>query len=160
MPGAVGTNQLIDCVPSTLVGVRGGRVFGRFRNHLPPEETGNFVFLRPREIPIGDIEIGKTVVVEVPEIGAPRPAAHLYSSLAARVLKAPISGIAIECIAAVSGYVNIRQSVIVIIRHGHTHSPAFASEPRRLCDVRKFKVCVLVVERNHRIAALAIMVDG
>ena len=43
IPGVVGSNQFVDCIPSMLVGWQRRGIFRRFTHHLPPEETARSV---------------------------------------------------------------------------------------------------------------------
>ena len=87
VPGAIRANQFIERLPSALVSRRGRGVVGRFAHHLPPEEACEIAAVRRGDIAVGDIEIGVAIMIEVPEVGAPGPAAHLDSGLLADIFE-------------------------------------------------------------------------
>ena len=66
----------------------------------------------------------------------------------------------IERIAAIARDVDVGKTIIVVVRDGDAHAPAFASQTRLLRDVGELEIGVLVVERHHGIATLlAVTVD-
>ena len=75
-PGAVRTDQFVDGIPSLLVFVRRRGFVGRISHDLPPEKTVQILARRARDHSVGDIEIGKTVMIEIECVARPRPAAH------------------------------------------------------------------------------------
>ena len=103
-PGIVRPNQFVQSIPSMLIRQRGRGVFRRFRYHLPPEKAAEVIPfqcpLRCGDVSIGNVEVRITVMVEVPQIRAPGPAAHLNPGLLADVLKRPIPFVPIERIAS------------------------------------------------------------
>ena len=66
----------------------------------------------------------------------------------------------IERVSAEAGDVDIRQAVVVEVGDGHAHAPAFAGQAGGAGDVGEFEIRVLMVERDHGIAALAIAIDA
>ena len=94
-PRAVGADEFIDCGPSLFIigrrlGFRGG-----VGNHLPPKKTVQILFSgwahRSRDHAIRDVEIGEAVVVKIPCVARPRPAAHFNSSGSGRILKSAVA---------------------------------------------------------------------
>ena len=89
-PGSIRPDQFIESVPSLLVVLRGLR-FGRgVRNHLPPEKTVQVSSRWSRHHAIGNVQVGKTVMIEIPGIARPRPAAHFHSRRTSVILKDPL----------------------------------------------------------------------
>ena len=54
------------------------------------------------------------------------------SGLLGYVFKLAVSQVVIEHVAAVPGYINIGQAIVVVVRHGNSHAPSFVSEPASL----------------------------
>src|SRR5215471_14807859 len=97
VPGCGGPHQFVDGIPSALVAFRRDGRFWRFGNHLPPEEARHVSLIEAGNVAIRDIEVRKTVVVEVPGIGGPRPTAHF--SPGPLVLELAVSQVPIQRIA-------------------------------------------------------------
>ena len=98
-PGRIRADQFVDRVPSLLVPGRRVRVLRRISHHLPPEEARKVARVGPGNIAIGDVQVREAIVIEIPCVGRPGPAAHLGSRLVAHVLKLAVALIAIERIA-------------------------------------------------------------
>ena len=81
VPGRVGTDEFIDGAPSALVAGRRTGVRWRFCDHLPPEEARDIALLEARNIAIRNVQIRVTIMVKIPRIGGPRPAAHFNPGL-------------------------------------------------------------------------------
>ena len=79
-PCAVGANQFVDGVPSLFVVGRKSGLFRRVSNDLPPEETVQIFARRPCDHAVRDIKVGEAVVIKIPGIARPRPAAHANAS--------------------------------------------------------------------------------
>src|SRR5579872_2927695 len=75
-PGAVGADKLVDGIPPLLVSVRRPDLLRRIGHHLPPEKAVQVLARETGDHAIRDIEVKKTVVVEVPGCAGPGPAAH------------------------------------------------------------------------------------
>ena len=67
-PCAVGANEFVNRVPSLFVIVRRLRLVGRLCNHLPPEKTVQVFARRTGYHAIGNVEISKSIVIEVPRV--------------------------------------------------------------------------------------------
>ena len=70
-PGSVGAKDFVKRVPALFVLVRGFGFSRRIRNHLAPEEAVQILARRTRDHTVGDVEIGKTVMVEIPSVARP-----------------------------------------------------------------------------------------
>ena len=71
----------------------------------------------------------------------------------------------VERIAAESADVDILPAVVVKVGDGDAHAPSFAGQAGLFGDVGELQVAsagitILMVERNQRVAALAIALDG
>jgi len=102
--------------------------------------------------------VSVTIVVGPGSAGA--EPSRCYSSLIGDIFKFTVAEVVIECVAAVASDVNIGQAVIVVIGDGHAHAPPFPGEPSSLGNIGEFEAIVLVIKRDHEIAALLIAVDG
>src|SRR2546428_14035435 len=68
-----------------------------------------------------------------------------YASLVGHIFKLAGAQIVITRIAAVTGDIDIRQAVIVMIGGSDSHSPALAVEGGDLRDVTEFEISFLMV---------------
>src|SRR5271157_5007572 len=75
-PGVIGTDQFIDGVPALFIVLRWLGGVGGIGDNLPPEEAVEVVPDWAGNHSVGDVEIGKTIVIEIPGIAGPRPTAH------------------------------------------------------------------------------------
>src|SRR5882762_9693314 len=82
-PGAIGTEEFVERAPSLLVFGGRFRSAGGVCNDLAPEKAVEVVSWRAvigsGDHAVGDIEIGKAVVIEIPGVAGPSPAAHFDS---------------------------------------------------------------------------------
>ena len=81
------------------------------------------------------------------------------------VFEFAIAEIVVERIAAESADVDILPAVVVKVGDGDAHAPSFAGQAGLFGDVGELQVAsagitILMVERNQRVAALAIALDG
>ena len=76
------------------------------------------------------------------------------------ILEFAAAEIVVEHVVAVAGDVNVRKAVVVVIADGDAHAPAARGEAGGFCDVSEMKIAVLMVERDHRIAAVEVAADG
>ena len=74
-PGAVRANQFVDGVPTQLVGARRLGALRRIGDHLPPEKTIEIFAAGAGDHAVGNIKIRETVVIEIPRVAGPGPAA-------------------------------------------------------------------------------------
>ncbi len=98
-PGAVRADEFVERVPSLFVIVGRLGLHGRIGNHLSPEETVQVFARLAGHHPVGDVKIGKAVVVKIPRVARPRPPAHLNSGGCTSILKNAVAGIAKQRIA-------------------------------------------------------------
>src|SRR5882762_7461703 len=98
------------------------------------------------------------VVVGPSRTGAETTAAH--TSFFSHILEFTIAEIAVKHVAAISGDVEVQQAIIVEIGHRHAHSPSPFGEASRGGNVLEGPVRLLMVERNERVAALAVADDS
>src|SRR5207237_6964595 len=89
-----------------------------------------------------------------PESPTPPPLFFLH------ILELAIAEVAVKRIPAVTGYVQVLPAIIVKVSDRHPHSPAFDRQTGVLGYIRKLEICILVIERNHWISTLPIVVDG
>src|SRR5262249_46304936 len=66
----------------------------------------------------------------------------------------------IKRVSTITGYVNIRTTVVVVIRYGNAHAPALACESSGFSNVSKLEIGALMVKRDHGTATLAEAIDG
>src|SRR6516162_10130096 len=99
VPGCVGPHQFVDGIPSALVALRRDGRSWRFGNHLPPEEARHVALIQTGDVAIRDIEVRKTILVEIPGIGGPRPTAHFSPGPLGRILELAVSQVSIQRIA-------------------------------------------------------------
>jgi len=121
-------------------------------------ECGNIVEIHvnvPR-----DENIDEAVFIVVRPRRAGHEAASADAGFFGDIFKSAIATVAVERIAAVAGHEYVRQSIVVKISDGNAHAPAFAGEPGLLRDILKFQWGGLAVERDHRVAALSVAIDG
>ena len=90
-PSAVGADQFVNSVPSLFVVVRRLGFVGRIGNHLAPEKTIEVFARSTRDHSIGDVKIGKTIVIKIPGIARPRPAAHPNASGATCIVERTVA---------------------------------------------------------------------
>ena len=104
-------------------------------------------------------EIHEAVAIVVGPGGSGAEAASADAGLLGHIFELAIAQVAIERIPAEAGDVNVRQAVVVEVGDGHAHAPAFASQSGAVGDVGEFEIRVLMVKRDHGIAALAVAID-
>src|ERR1700736_6056981 len=68
------------------------RLLRRIGDYLPPKKAVQVFARFPRNHSVGDIEVQKTVVIEVPKVAGPRPAAHRRSRTRTRIRKTSGAG--------------------------------------------------------------------
>ena len=107
-----------------------------------------------------NIEVNEAVAIVVGPGGTGAEAAGGDSGLFGNVFKLAIAQIAVKRVSAEAGHVDVRQAIVIEVGDGHAHAPAFAGQTGSAGDVGEFEVRVLMVERDHGIAALAKAVDG
>jgi len=83
VPGVIAADEFVDGIPASR-SLRRGRVFGRFRDYLPQRKPARSSDAARRYIRC-HVQVRKAVVVEITEIGTPRPASHLHPRLMARL---------------------------------------------------------------------------
>ena len=115
-----------------------------------------------------DKQIDVAIAIVVTPSRASAESAANHASFVGHVLELAVAQVVIESVAAEAGDVDILQAVVVIIGNGHSHAPTFARKSGGFCDVSEFGnaapgvaiVRLLMVERDHGIAALAITRNG
>ncbi len=108
----------------------------------------------------GNIQVYEAVAIIVSPGRAGAESARGHTGFVGHVLKFAISQVAVERISAEPGDVDVGQTIVIEVSHGHAHAPALASQSRSVGDVGEFEIRVLMVERDHGIAALAIPVNA
>src|SRR5271154_5509777 len=98
------------------------------------------------------------IVVGPGSAGAESSCCH--SGFVGDILELAIAQVVIESIAAEAGYVDIGQAVVVVIGDGYAHAPPFANKSGGGSDIAEFEAVVLVIKRDHAVAALFVAVDG
>src|SRR5207249_9525913 len=96
IPRRVGSNEFVDRVPSSFVIGRRTGILRRLGHYLPPKEAGDVRPTGARNIAIRNIEVSVAIVVKVPGIGRPSPAAHFHSGWPSHVLKFAVPLVAIQ----------------------------------------------------------------
>src|SRR3984893_9147209 len=92
-PRAVGANQFVDGVPTLLILVVWLRLLWRISDDLAPKKAVQVFGRFPRNHSVGNIEVQKTVVIEIPHVAGPRPAAHRRFRARTRIRETPVAGI-------------------------------------------------------------------
>src|SRR5579863_212486 len=78
-PGRVRANEFVDRAPSLFIVVRQPGFVWRIGYYLPPKETVQILVRRTRDHAIRNVKIREAVVVKIPSVARPRPAAIAYS---------------------------------------------------------------------------------
>src|SRR5271165_6075677 len=78
-PGPVRTNQFVNGIPSQFVSASRARIIRRIGHHLAPEETIQISAIGTGDHPVGNIKIRETIVIEIPSVAGPCPAAYRSS---------------------------------------------------------------------------------
>jgi len=107
-----------------------------------------------------DENIDEAVFIVVRPRGAGHEAASADAGFVGDIFKSAIATVTVERIAAVAGDEYVGQSIVVEIGDGNSHAPALAGEPGLFRDILKFQWGGLAVERDHRVAALSVAIDG
>ena len=76
------------------------------------------------------------------------------------IFKLAIPEVAVEDVSAIAGNEEVEFAVVVVIGDGDAHAPAEAREASLLGDVLEAAVGFLMVERDHRVSAFLVAVDG
>ena len=76
------------------------------------------------------------------------------------VLEFAATEIVVKHVVSVAGDVNVGKAVVIVIADGDTHAPAESGEAGGFRDVSKVEIAVLMIERDHRIAAVEVAADG
>src|SRR5215813_7347827 len=90
-PGMVRADKFIDGVPGLLVVGRRCQVLWRVSHHLPPEKTRELRALGSGYVAVGDENVRMAIMIKVPGIRGPGPAAELEVRLASGIAKFPVS---------------------------------------------------------------------
>src|SRR6516162_1841903 len=98
-PGAIAADQLVNGVPSLFVFVVGPGVLRRVGDNLAPKETVQVVASGTGYHAVGDVEVGETVTIEIPEVAGPRPAAHGGSRARAYIVEVAVAAIVKQAVA-------------------------------------------------------------
>ena len=104
-------------------------------------------------------EIDQAVAVIVRPCRAGAKTTHSQTGLLGYIFELTVPLIAIKHIPTEARDINILPSIVIKIHHRYAHSPALFCQPCRLRNIGKLQTCVLMVERDHGIAALAIPID-
>src|ERR1700683_1030378 len=117
----------------------------------------------------GDEEVYAAVAIVVRPGGSRAEAARTDASLLGYIFKLAVAQVVIQRVAAIAGDVNILQAVVVVVGHGHAHSPTLMSEASGFGDVGEMnfvilrvvvlRISVLMVEGDHRVAAVSVSFD-
>ena len=121
-------------------------------------EVGQFVHVEMHVA--GDEQVHMAVAVVVAPGRAGAESSRHHSCLIRDIFKLAVAQVVIQRIAAIASYVDIGQTIVVIVGDCDSHAPAFAGESGGLGDVGEFEAVVLVIERDQRIAALLVAIDG
>src|SRR5215472_12443156 len=105
-----------------------------------------------------EIDISVTVVVDPGRAGHEATAAH--SGFVGYVLEFAVSQAMVKRASAKTRDENVQLAVVVEIGHGNPHAPALARQACGLSDVGELEIRVLMVERDERVTACAIAIDG
>ena len=98
-PTVVGANQFVHHAPALFVAMRRLRFFRRIGNHLPPKIAVQIVSEWAGDHAVYYIQVRKSVVVEIPGIARPGPAAHRGSALRGYILKDSLAAVAEQAVA-------------------------------------------------------------
>src|SRR3984885_11421796 len=104
---------------------------------------------------VAHIQVQMTVLVEIAKSRAHAPTTAFDAGLFRNLFKRAVMAVMKQKIAAVSRYVNILPSVVIVIRNGYTHSPAVRIRKTRLPGhVGEVPLAIAPVERTDGIAAI------
>src|SRR5216684_7645007 len=107
----------------------------------------------------GDEEVHVAVAVVISPRRSGHEAAAADTGFFRDVLKFAVAKVPIEGAAAIATNKQIELAVVIEVRDGDAHAPAEPREARFLSDVLKGAVRLLVIKRNHGIAAGAVALD-
>src|ERR1700719_2733761 len=82
------------------------------------------------------------------------------SSLLGDIFELAIAEVTVQNVAAIAGDVEVQQAIVVEIGYRYAHSPSALGEASCGGNVLEGSVRLLMIERNERVAALAVSVDG
>src|SRR5229473_795245 len=103
----------------------------------------------------------KQIDTSIPVEVAPRrpcaESADRHTGFFRHVFKPAVAKVPIEYIPAIARNIDVVPAVIVEIGHGNTHSPALACQAGFFGDLLELQIAFLAVQRNHRIAALLVV---
>jgi hypothetical protein len=107
------------------------------------------------------IDVAVAIVIAPGSAGTKAP--QLHPGALGHILEPASPQVVIQHVVPIAGHIQIRQTVVVVISHGNGHTPAPRRQPGFLGDVRKVNLPpdpVLVIERDHGIAAREVAWDG
>ena len=169
VPGIVNPGFLGDLLKRTIAAVVEKQV--AFALHTPRATLHQnslvaaefFIATEFRELVHIQVDVPRHKEVDVAVaivVGPGRPgheAAPPHSGFVGRVFELAISQTAVQRAATEASDKDVQFAVIIEVGDGNSHAPPFAGQPGRLRDVTELKILILMVERNQRIATIAIM---
>src|SRR5260370_25483842 len=100
------------------------------------------------------------VAIVVAPGGAGHEAAAADTGLVCDVFKLAAAKMAVEGVAGVSGDEEIELAIVVVVGDGDAHAPAFAGQTGCGRDVLEGAIRFLMVEGDHRVAAVTQALDS
>ena len=105
---------------------------------------------------VADIEIQKTILIVVAKRGRSTPPAISDSSSFRHVAERPVSVVTVQKVRTQASEIDVRESVVVVIREGDPHSPPwlFGLETRLRRDIFECPISFVTIERRTGILTL------
>ena len=107
-----------------------------------------------------DEQVHVSIAVVVGPRGACAEASASYAGAFGYILEFAIAQVLVEHIVPIAGYVDVEQAVVIEVGDCNSHAPALRGQSGRPRNVCEFHVRTLVIERDHRVSALAEAVHG
>ena len=121
-------------------------------------EVGEFVHVEVHVSRDEQINVAVSIVVGPSRAGAESSACH--ACFVCDIFEFAVAQVVIQGVSAEASYVNVGETVVVVISDGHAHAPPFAGQPGGLGDVSEFEAVVLVIKRDQGIATRLVAIDG
>src|SRR5437764_4243696 len=90
-PRSIGTNEFVDRVPAVFVIGRGRKFCRRVADYLSPEKTRKINLLAAGNVSVRNMNVRMAVMVEIPRIRRPSPAAKFSARLGCDVAKLTVA---------------------------------------------------------------------
>ena len=146
VPRVVRPDQFIDGIPSLFVIWGRGGLERRLRHHLPPEKAFKVFCVRARNHAVGDVEIRVAIVIKIPGIAGPGPAAYLRACSPAGILEVLVPFIAEKRISPGMFAIRGADPLGRVLHESFLHREAIAGSGPHIGDVEILFSVIIVVE--------------